>query len=227
LIARAARSPTNADLQEVVTKAKEKFRGRAGRIEVECTESCALEVDGHSLDPDADRWVASGPHVAVLTSDAHPGYRDEHPIEIVPLETTRVHFVPRPMPAVVLPPTPQPSPSAAPHTGDGGISPAWFWLGAGITVALAGATTISGFDVSSRRTAFENGQCPAVGSDACDQRSNDGREAVTRTNVLLAATAATGAATVATIFLVRWKPTMTTSVAATGDSARMTLTGRF
>lgn len=103
LVARAARSPNDAELQAVVAKVKERFRGRAGRIETECPESCALEVDGRAPEPDAEGWVAIGPHIVVLTTDAHPGHRDNHQIEVLPLETTHVRFV-RPAVAAVVPP---------------------------------------------------------------------------------------------------------------------------
>lgn len=227
LVARSARSPDNAALQAVAAKANEAFRGRAGRIEIECA-SCKAELDGSSPDPDADRWLTVGPHVVVLTEEAHPDYRDEHRIDVSPLETTRVRFVPPPARAIARPALqPAPAPPAAPHVAPGGISPAWFWLGAGLTVALAGATTLSGLDVSSRRRDFSDQGCARVGSDTCDAVASDGRGAVTRTNVLLGATALLGAATVATVFLVRWKPTLTTSLGAGSNGMRLALTGRF
>lgn len=234
LVARAARSPNNAELQATAAKAREAFRGRAGRIEVDCPERCAVEIDGHSPEPDAERWLAVGPHVVVLTTSAYANHHDEHRIEVLPLETTRVQFVPPP-PLAVVASSPSPSPLRAPAPApapaapraEGGISPAWFWLGAGLTVALGGATTLSALDVSSRRRDFADRGCSRVGSDACDADASDGRGAVTRTNVLLGATALLGAATVATLFFVRWKPTLTTTVGAGDSGMRVALTGRF
>lgn len=226
LVARAARSPNNVELQAAAAKVRETFRGRAGRIAVECPEPCVLEIDGQSPEPDAERWLAVGPHVVVLTASAYPDHHDEHRVEVLPLETTRVQFVP-PLALAVVPPSPPPAPAPAAPRAEGGISPAWFWLGAGLTVALGGATTLSGLDVSARRRDFADRGCSRVGSDACDADASDGRGAVTRTNVLLGATAVLGAATVATLFFVRWKPTLTTSVGAADSGMRVALTGRF
>lgn len=229
LVARAARSPNNTELQAVVAKANETFAGRAGRIAIECPESCSLEVDGRPLDPDAERWLAVGRHVVVLTTDSNPEYRDEHRIEVVPLETTRVRFAAPATSevATTIPSTPPPSGTVSPRPAAGGISPAWFWGGLGMTLAFAGATTISGLDVSSRRQDFHDQKCSEVGSDTCDEHASAGRRAVTRTNVLLGATTAFAAATVATFFFVRWRPTLTTSVGTADGGMRLSLAGRF
>jgi len=160
-----------------------------------------------------------------MTSDAHPGHRDEHRVEVLALETSPIRFVPPPRgPVVATAPRPVAPPRPAPR---GGLSPVWFYAGAGATLVLAGATAISGFDVNRRRTEFEDGNCPAVGNDVCNQSASDGRAAVTRTNILLGATAVVGGVTAATLFFVRWRSGVTTSVGAAQGGPRMTLTGHF
>lgn len=207
LVARARRSPANAAVQESAAKASSVFRGRAGRYQTECGEPCSVEVDGRPADPEYEGWLTVGPHVIVLTSQGH---RDEHRIEILPLETTAVRFAHAPAPNEAAPPAATP-PSPA-QASDHGLSPAWFWAGAGLTVALAGATTISGLDVNSQRADFDARHCGAAGSASCDDLASSGNSAVTRTNVLLGATVVFGIATLVSTFFVTWK-TKPTSVA--------------
>lgn len=213
LVARARRSPAHAALQEAAAKASAVFRGRAGRYRTECGQPCSVEVDGQPADPEYDGWLTVGPHVVVITSQ---GGRDEHRIEILPLETTSIRSATAPVvaaPIVAAPPPALPATTTAPP--DRGLSPIWFWTGAGLTVALAGATAISGLDVNSQRDAFDGHRCGAVGSASCDDLASAGRSAVTRTNVLLGTAVVFGVATLVSAFFVSWKtrPTRPTTAA--------------
>jgi hypothetical protein len=203
LVARARRSPQNAELQQIAANARDKFRGRAGRYQSECAEPCSVEVDGKEADPELEGWIPVGSHVIALTTE---GYRDEHRVEILPLETTVVTFArPKPKPAAITLSTPQALPESPAGPSRGGLSPAWFWAGAGLTLALAGASVASGLDVTSRRDDFDAHRCSAAGSAACDDLASSGRGAVTRTNILLGGAVVVGVATLVTMFFVRWK----------------------
>src|SRR5262249_37417131 len=87
--------------------------------------------------------------------------------------------------------------SPSPASSARGIAPTWFWIGAGLTVALAAGTTASGVDTLAKHNDYL-GTRDAAGYDA-------GRAAQTRTNVLLVSTGVVGVVTVALgLFAVRW-----------------------
>jgi hypothetical protein len=79
----------------------------------------------------------------------------------------------------------------------GGLSPAYVYLGAGLTVALGGLTIWSGLDANKKRWEFD--------TSPTAQGYDDGVAAQNRTNILIGATAAVGAATlIVGLFAVRW-----------------------
>jgi len=231
LTARAARSPQHLELQRAVSKAKEKFRGRAGRVELHCAGSCETEVDGKPLDPANEGWLTAGPHVVVFTTTAYPSYRDEHRVDVSSADTAVVTFRAPASSAVALAPSSaEPKPLDQEHHG---VSPAWFWVGVGVTAAVAGGTIISGISASNTHKDFEDQRCGQQGSTDCLQRADDGKSAVTRTNILLGATAVSAVATTLVgLFLVDWKPRgesapVSASFSVGPGDARAVLTGSF
>jgi hypothetical protein len=71
-----------------------------------------------------------------------------------------------------------------------------FFVGAALTVGLGGLTIASAVDTSQKHDGFAAGKCDQFGSPACDTAASNGTNAQTRTNVLIAATAVVGLATI-------------------------------
>jgi hypothetical protein len=79
-----------------------------------------------------------------------------------------------------------------------GLSPAWFWVSAGLTGVLGGATVISALDTQRRHEDFR--------ADPSERLSRAGLDAQLRTNVLLAGLVASAITTAALgLFGVRWR----------------------
>ncbi|WP_394841809.1 hypothetical protein LZC95_32625 [Pendulispora brunnea] len=237
LVARVTRRPRSAVLERAANKAREKFRGRAGRIDVRCPAACDAEVDGKALDPAAEGWLATGPHVLVLTTAEHAGYRDEHRVNVVPAEITLVTFQAPPPPAPVAAQnekkleTTEPQPRVE-EPSRHGLAPTWFWVGAGVTALVAGGAALSWVDASKTHQDFVDRQCGQHGSDDCVARADDGKAAVTRTNVLIGVASASAVATaVIGLFLVDWKPRadapVRTSFSVEPGGARAVVSGSF
>ena len=238
LVARATRRSRSPELERAANKAREKFRGRAGRIDVRCPGTCDTEVDGKMADPADDGWLPTGAHVIALTTGTHPGYRDEHRVNVGPAETTLVTFQPPPQ-------APAPAPVAAMNTDEKGappetsqesqrhgLAPTWFWVGVGVTALVAGGAVLSGVDANKTHQDFVDRQCGQRGSDDCLSRADDGKSAVTRTNILIGVASASAVATaVVGLFLVDWKPRanapVQTSFAVEPGGARAVVSGRF
>ena len=107
------------------------------------------------------------------------------------------------------------------ETASGGLSPAWFFAGAGLTLVLGGLTVASGVDTLAKKDDFD--------LDKTEDRAADGRAAMLRTNLLLggAGLAALGTAALG-LFAVEWgsgKGGAAAAVSPAGAGAR--ITGRF
>lgn len=80
----------------------------------------------------------------------------------------------------------------------GGMSPAVFWTGVGLTTVLAGVTVWSGVDTANNPGADRvEAQCaPGNAPEACQRLLSEGLDKQSRTNLLLGATAGAGVLTV-------------------------------
>ncbi|MDF3067590.1 MAG: hypothetical protein K0R38_3191 [Polyangiaceae bacterium] len=168
-----------------------------------------VELDGAAVDVAAGGELAIDPgthHVRVVSNssvvldqdlDLSPGERVE----------LRVGERSRRIDVVVVPDAPaataQPSataaatlaPIAAPTSADTGkLSPTWFYMGVGATVALGGLTLWSGLDTTSAHDAYER-DLPRLTQKEADERVSDGHSRELRTNLLLAGSLVAGAGT--------------------------------
>ena len=122
-------------------------------------------------------------------------------------------IAPAPAPAPPAPATPR----ADRDAGGGGLHPAWFFVGVGASVALGGLTAWSGVDTNDARTRYDNAPSRAL--------YDEGTGKVTRTNVLLAASLVTAAATAAIgLFATDWGGARPATAAGPGPSG---LVARF
>jgi hypothetical protein len=190
------------DFRKAAARARERFAGRAGRLLVRCPPSaaCTASVDGRPLALGRPKWLEPGAHQLVSSVD---GASAEQRVAIAPdgsselvLESRRpvAPLASQPGPPGEPAPTPhgtgpslppQPTGAAAPPTpapvgtepeapAAFGLSPAWFFVAAGVTVALGAGTVASALDTRSRHDDFV---ATGVGGDA-------GRASQTRTDAL-------------------------------------------
>ena len=156
---------------------------------------CTVLVDGQLVPPSAPRWFAPGDHRIEVEADGNTE-RSMATVEAGRLVQVTAAQSPRSEPArpVALPP---PKPAVSEETSDGGVSPAWFWIGVAATAVLGGVTIGSGIDTASKRAEFEDGPS--------DDTERAGRAAQERTNALLVATGGAALLTgVLGVFVVRW-----------------------
>jgi hypothetical protein len=163
-----------------------------GRLDVSCAESCSVSVDGHLVTLEDGRefsvYVLPGAHDLVarfstgeqtssfeISAGAAATRSLEAPIAEVEPETINTELPVESEP--MLPPEPESS----------GLSPVITYLGAGVTVALAGVFVWSLVDTGSASDDYQANPT-RVGFD-------DGRGRVLRTGILGAAAGAAGVAT--------------------------------
>ena len=176
-------------LARTAALAHEKFVGDVGSLRIVCAPplSCQATVDGDPASTGVKRWVLPGEHLIALTVD---GTLEQHRVRIAPRDNEEVR------------PTVDVRPLARTHDSQlapppVGVSPTWFWIGAGVTATLAGVTIASGRDTASKHDAF-------LANPTASGQAN-GSAAQTRTNILFAVTIATGLATGAVGLIgVRW-----------------------
>lgn len=218
LLDRAAQRPVDPALAKTLDAAKKRFAGRTGKIRVDCqlATKCIASVDGVATDAWRAIIVKVGAHHVVVQRD---GDRFERLVEIGPDAIVAVS--PEPPQEQHRPDGPEPTPPKP------GISPAWFFVGLGVTAVLGGFTTWSGLDAVKKHDEFESAGCGIGGQGVvpsdCASRADDGEAAKTRTNLGLALTGVAAAVTVATgAFFVRWSsaPAGTGGVAMIGGSFR-------
>lgn len=219
LVDRAAREPSLAERAKAV---RARFVAQVGRVVVHCPSDvgCMVTRDGAAASAERAEWVRAGRHTLV----AQLGDQAETRVVDVPAgETIEVTFKSKPPAAVpiVSAPAPASAPSSAappkaetrppttdeprPHERARGLSPVFFYVGAGLTAVLGGVTVLSGLDTQSVRKDFEAAGCPSAPGPSCGDLATQGKNARTRTNVLAIGTGLVGGATaVLGLFFVRW-----------------------
>jgi hypothetical protein len=177
------RSETRAEagaIADVAASARKRFSGRVGRVHVVCAgpAACTATLDGDKIAVSEERFVLTGKHIVIVTSDGHSITRE---VDVAPMAL-----------AIVQASTTNVSPSSAP-----GLSPAWFAAGIVSTVAAGIGTAISGADTMKLHDEFVGAHCSDPGpASACVGLASDGQSAQLRTNVLVGVTAALGLSTV-------------------------------
>ncbi len=185
---------------DVLARAKEELF----EVAVSCSEPCDLAVAGKILPgpPDLQRTIFLTPGRQTVRAGFGVDRADSQRVDAQAGGRGQLMFdAPAPTGPTEeeLARDPEPEPKAAPEQPKqepgSGWSPAVFWVGVGLTAALAGATIWSGVDTLNNpgKLRLKN-EC-----DAGDTSCPTYREALahqTRTNVLIGATAGAGVATV-------------------------------
>jgi len=212
----AASGGDRVALTVLISRAHAEYENRAGTLTIQCVSArtCSARVDDRPWPVNSRAWIGVGRHVLSMKIDGREERRD---VVIPPREQIEV----RPDPtATVAPPRVPTAPVAqvpsskdmntrplAPENQGGnhgsssgsrhGISPTWFWVGASTTAVLGGLAAASGIDTHAKHNEFELNRTA--------DRASDGREAQTRTNVLLGLTAVGVVATATlAVFFVDW-----------------------
>ena len=188
-------APPGAPDRNSATAALVQLSARLGRLEVLAAGTSGITIDERAVEGEHDdrarTWtvfVTPGRHVV-------RGRRGETAVEetvaVGAGEVVSVAFdrpaseAPAPSPSPSPPPSPAPPPPPAERRA--GVSPAVVWIGAGVTLAVAGITTWSGLDTLAERDAFL--------ASPSQEELDRGRDKQLRTNVLLGATGALAALT--------------------------------
>jgi hypothetical protein len=192
-LAQRAQSRSSPSLRATREDTVTRMAPRVGRVVVQCS-ACTATIDGSPIMIGEPRWALVGPRDVVV--EHRKGQRRPYPVKIDAGATAVVTATPTatataPAPAAVLA-TPPPAIDT-----DRGVSTAWFWVPAGISVALGAATIGSAIDTRNKYDAFS--------ANPSQERSDAGVSAQLRTNLLIGATSVSVLATaIVGLFLVRW-----------------------
>jgi hypothetical protein len=224
--------------QALANRILDELRPGLTKVHVSCDEPCAVSADGravaHAPDTDHVFFVDPGAHaLTVVFEGSDPLQRSVYgePGEKLPLVVTRpatprTNASTRRADASTQPASepdrPRTSTDPTPVAMDLGrsarrLSPAWFGVGAAMTVGLGATALWSGIDVLRRNDDYETMPTEA-GYDA-------GRRAELRTNVLIGVTSGIALTTVVLAILTDWSKHSKPSVAATRPRVRPTFAG--
>jgi hypothetical protein len=259
LLERTKRGPTTPALEGSMRSARAVFAHRAGQLRVVCTESvtCLATVDGRAVPVGKATWQRAGQHTIIFQVGDQNRQRlidlkGDDTMDVAPpsAEKPTGAVVPSPVnpadPAAHVPPSSSTTPStgspssgsssSAPSTStpstttsSSGVSPVVFWVGAGATAVLGGITVFSAIDTDTIHHQFIQNGCDKTAFAGCNDKSSQGANAQTRTNVLLGATAAFGVATavIGIFFVHHGEQTSRVSAAITPAGASAVWTTRF
>jgi len=173
------------EIAESTEKARAKFSDRVGKLRIDCS-ACTVVVDGLPHPAREPRWLGIGKHRVEL---AQAGRSAELQAEVLAGRETVMTMAAAPRietPAVVDPPRAN------------GISPAFFFVGLGLTLTSGAGLIASAVDTRSKHDEFERAPSPS------SEQKDDGEAAQLRTNVLIGVTGGLGAATVIVAILSDW-----------------------
>lgn len=221
LIERSKRAPAPPALAASVTAAHLRFNGRAGRVLVKCPSgsTCRAKIDGRTIETDKVAFATLGQHSVLVEVDGRAGpakvvdLTAEETVEIVPDSTGGATAAAAGEPSPAQPfeswPTDDDRAPAKDRESSKRLSPIFFYGGVGVTVLLAGATTVFALNTSSAHDDFTKAGCARANFDPCARLQADGQSNQTLTNVFFVSTVVAGAATaVVGVFFTNWSAPM-------------------
>jgi tetratricopeptide (TPR) repeat protein len=159
----------------------------------------SIELDGARVELRADEELSldPGPHRVRVISGSSVVLDQE--LELSPGERVelRVGERSRRIDVVVVPESPSPPtapPPATPPPPPRGVSPAWFYAGAGATLVVTGFTVWSGIDTQQALDDYER-DLPTLSPEEAQARLEHGHSLERRTNLLLAGSIVLGVGT--------------------------------
>jgi hypothetical protein len=216
LASRTAREPFNQELTDLARRTRARFGDRTGQLVVIC-DGCEATVDDRPVEPGVATWQTLGEHRVTTRSE---GRTEEQRVTVIAESVTSV----RPPEAVgaAAPPPTSVEPLRAPSRDSdrpseaGGISPAFFWVGLGITLAAGGGTIASFIDLRNIHQDFDEAPSPTL--------ADEGNAAQLRTRVLLGVTSGLAVTTALVgIFAVDWGDDESVSLITDGRTVALRL----
>jgi hypothetical protein len=194
LVARAERRTRTGTLGAAAAAAREKMAGRTGAVTVLCRgwTSCTATLDGKDIPVGQRQLALTGAHRVVVQGAGGP--RETLSVRVEPEGAVDVS----PSPPAAAPPALAPSLAREPSPArPSGISPAWFWVGVGLTAVVSGAAVASAADTRSKHDEFQTNPSTAL--------QRDGLDAQLRTNLLVGGAGASAiVTTILGLVFVRW-----------------------
>ena len=178
LVSRTGREPTHEKLGALAARARARFADRVGRLVVTCRD-CEASVNGVVIEPGVASWQPLGPAVVTIRSN---GRIEERRVTV----TKDVIATVRPTGPVAPAPIAKRAPEEA-TSPTGGVSPAFFWVGVGLTAAAGVGTVVSFVDLKGIHDDFRQTPSAAL--------AEEGDAAQLRTRVLLGVTGGLAVAT--------------------------------
>lgn len=222
------RYPDDAESRTLASETLDEVKQSHSRQEVSCSpDPCLLLIDGAAAGADPKPR-----HVVYLKPGTHElvavfGERRTEPqsVESVAGKRENMRFTAPPASAssesAAGPSASSDDPAVDRGTEGGGLSPWFFGVSAGVTVALAGVAVWSGLDTLSAHDDYEQNQT--------QEGYEEGQDLELRTNVLIGATAVAAAATVTFAIFTDWSGGKRAEVGAgmVGQSPGLVLRGVF
>lgn len=202
----AARDDAPPSLRSLAAEARARSVDRVGKIRVDCKSwtPCTATLDGAPFPFLEHNWVTVGPHSVRLAAAGRTQSFDVvvtrgQEIAVEAREPSAKPALPAPAAPAARAPAAATSeaPPPARASDASGVSPAWFWAGVAVTAAVGAGAIASGVDTLNKHDDFA--------AKPSRDGSTDGQSAQTRTNVLLGATGAAAAVTLALgLFVVKF-----------------------
>jgi tetratricopeptide (TPR) repeat protein len=215
------RDPDDDASRELAEEVLAKARPELTRYTFQCSDPCTVVVDGSvtMAAPELTQvvYLAPGTHDLALGFEGDAMHRVKLTGSASEARTIKVAR-PAPPPKVAYSDEEFAQPVKETRSG---LSPAYFWTGAALTVVAGGLTLWSGLDLMNAKDDFEKNPSRA--------KFDDGESKDMRTTVLLAATGALAVSTVTLAFFTNFKPRerATASFGFDGHSAQLSLRGKF
>lgn len=203
------RYPDDENLLKLSADLLKRASAKLFELTASCDQACELTLGGKLVHgaPDTERVIYMSPGPQTIRAGWSDNRSDSKQVEAEAGGKGEVMFNAPPTPAAQsmaqepAEPAPVAVAPANPEKDDGGKkgggwSPTVFYVGAGLTAVLGGVTVWSGIDTLNNPGKDKvKAACDAHASN-CDALYEEGRSHQTRTNVLIGATAAVGAASI-------------------------------
>lgn len=182
LAARADKRARGGTLAAAAQAARAKMAGRTGTVNVTCPgrATCLAKIDGKDVPANEPYVVLAGPHRVIIEGGGAP--REAYDVRVDSDAAVVVKAL-VPVPVIGPPPGPRPAsePASRAEPRSSGISPAWFFVGLGVTAVVGGITIASALDTRKKHDEFQTR--PSM------QAQQAGLDAQLRTNLLTGGTA--------------------------------------
>jgi len=233
------RYPSDKESREIAEAILSRLTPQLAQVEVSCTAACTLTIDGKAVVSAArtQHSLFTAPGARTIAAEFDGNRKSTSQITAVPDHITTVQLEAPPLapkavtPALVVEPAKplrgEAGARVAPVSSSRGISRWWVVGGGAVTLGLGVATAISGMATLSTRD-----QIRATTAAGKDGRAlyNTGRDQQVRTNLLLGATGAAAAGTVALALFTNWsgdREDASVAMMPGSDGLSVTYSGHF